>query len=90
MVHVESAVVKRIYNTNRAGSMVDLNTACGMGLYMHLEIGNVEFGTYYSLITEECAYSFYMKSPIKIHFSGDIVLTIPELRIINHSEPLLL
>ena len=83
------AVTEALGDTGGARSLIDLDSAHAMGLQVHHARGS-EYGTFYGPGGREQAYLGVVKGPIPLRFSADVVVYLRELKVIAHTEPLVL
>ena len=83
------AVTEALGDTGGARSLIDLDSAHAMGLQVHHARGS-EYGTFYGPGGREQAYLGVVKGPIPLRFSADVVVYLCELKVIAHTEPLVL
>lgn len=83
-------MVEAILDTGGARSMVDLETAKAMKLDVEKATRKVNFGSFIGPNGRPTYYYGRVKGPITFKFGGDVELTLQELKIIRHEEPLVL
>ena len=82
-------MTEAIADTGGAKSLIDVRSAQKMGLPVTLAQDR-EFGTFYGPGSVERAYAGIVAVPVPVRFSADVVLYIRELKVIQHSEPIML
>ena len=83
------AVTEAVADTGGARSLIELHFARVLGLEVQ-EALHQEFGTYYGPGGEEKGYVGRVWGPLTVRFSSEVVVELPELKLIIHPEPLLL
>jgi hypothetical protein len=76
-------------DTGGYGSMIDLKTAEALKLDVTKAV-NANYGHYYSPGYRPVPFAGMVHGPIQIRFSGEVVLTIPHLRVINSNRCIVL
>ena len=83
------AVMEGIGDTGATRSLMDLETARRVGLQVEVAHGS-EFGTYFGPGSKERPYAGRVVGPVVLRFGKEVQLELRELKLIHHSEPLLL
>ena len=82
-------VMEGIGDTGATRSLMDLETARRVGLQIEVAHGS-EFGTYFGPGSKERPYAGRVVGPVVLRFGKEVQLELRELKLIHHSEPLLL
>ena len=85
----QPVVTEAIGDTGATRSLLDLASAKRMGLPVELATGQ-EFGTYFGPGSKETPYAGRVQGPVTLKLSSEVTLELRELKVIHHSEPLLL
>lgn len=90
LLAINGAFCEAIVDTGGARSMIDYETAKALGLDIELADANKSFGSFWGPSGSPCEYFGRVKGPVELRFSSDVAFRLPELKIIKHSEPLVL
>jgi hypothetical protein len=90
LVAIGGGFCEAIVDTGGARSMIDYESAKALGLDVELSDGSRNFGSFWGPSGDPVAYYGRVKGPVNIQFTKDIVFRLPELKVIKHSEPLII
>ena len=89
LVKLGNGVLEAIVDTGGARSLIDLDTAKTLGLEVEMAKSN-NMGNFWGPGGEVMGYSGTVRGPIKFQIAASVYLEAPELKVIKHSEPLLI
>ena len=89
-IRIGKGVVDAVIDTGAARTIIDAETAKRMGLPIEVATRSKSFGTYWGPSGPESHYYGRIPGPVKVEFSKDIFITLPEIKVINSLEPLVL
>jgi hypothetical protein len=70
--------------------MIDYESAKALGLDIELSNGEKSFGSFWGPAGEPVAYYGRVRGPVTVQFAKDIAFRLPEIKVIKHSEPLVI
>ena len=89
LVGVKDHLVTTLINSGGEKSMMDVRLAEKLGFKYHRARG-AEFRKFVALGGNIAPYFGLIKGPIPLRFDGDVVITIPCLKLVDHGEALFL
>ena len=89
-VILEGKLIHTMVDTCGAKSMIDKKTALDLGFEVEVATRQKHFGSFYGPGDKVIYYYGRIKGPLKVHFSSDVHLNVPELKVVEHTVPLLL
>lgn len=88
--HQAKAVMECLLDTGGAKTMIDLGTARKAGLPLVYPTKERHLGFFYGPSGEPTAYAAVVEGPVHLRFGADVVLAIPELKVVHNKDPIIL
>lgn len=89
-VVINGTLVHAMIDTCGAKSMIDKRTAMELGFEVEVATRDHHFGSFYGPGDKIIYYYGRVKGPLHVHIDEDIYLMAPEIKVIEHTVPLLL
>ena len=84
MVQIAHVLIESILDTGGARSLIDRATCEAVGLPIEVATKERHFGRYYGASTGDRFYYGRVPGPLEVRFSEDVMLCLPELKVIKH------
>lgn len=84
------ACVEAIINTGVAKSKIHTATVAKLGLTIEKAAQFMSFGSFWGPSSKQIPYNGRIAGPINIHFGSGLALEAPEIKVVEHLEPLIL
>ena len=89
-VIINKKLIHAMIDTCGARSMMDKDTALELGFDIEIATKEKHFGSFYGPGNKTIHYYGRIRGPVTIKFDKDVALVAPEIKIVEHSEPLVL
>lgn len=83
-------IVEVMLDTAGARTMIDMGTALKLGLPVEKVSSTKYFGSFYSASGVPTPYAGRVRGPVTLRFSGRVMFTLREMKVINYPESLIL
>ena len=88
--HPAKAVIECLLDTSGAKTMIDLGTERKAGLPLVHPTKERHLGFFYGPSGEPTAYAAVVEGPVHLRCGSDVVLAIPELKVVHNKDPIIL
>ena len=88
--HPSKSVMECLLDTGGAKTMIDLGTAWKAGLPLVYPTKERHLGFFYGPSGEPTAYAAIVEGLVYLRFGPDVVLDIPELKVMHNKDPIIL
>ena len=87
---LNDVLVEAIVDTGGARSIIDEHTARELGLHVELATATRGHGAFWGPGATPIKYHGVVPGPVHVQFSHNVTLTLPEIKVIQHMEPLVI